>query len=223
MSDQRTSSPSPYLAARREWEERYGGYVSAAKSWKITAFISLLIALIASVGAIYLANQKEVVPYIVEIDKTGKVQQVQRANAADQITQDRIIKAQLSEFIGKIRNVVLDARLQRQNVMEAYVYLRKNTPAFTKITAFFRKNDPFTRAKKNTVFVEIVRILPLKEKAYQIEWKETVMDRKSGTTTNVYSYKVVVYISLAPPNNEGDILKNPIGLIINDLNWSKEI
>ena len=223
MSKKTKSIPSPYVAVRREWEERYGGYVSAAKAWKITTFISLTIALVATAGAIYLAGQKEVVPYIVEIDKTGLVQQVQQAGTVDQATQDKIITAQLASFVEKVRNVVLDIRIQRKNVYDAYVYLRKNTPAYTKVTQFYRKHDPFTRAKTETVFVEIVRIMPLKDKAYQIEWRETVMDRKTGQTKNVYNYKLIAYISLSPPSDEAAILKNPIGLIINDLNWSKEI
>ncbi len=223
MSEKTKSIPSPYLAARREWEERYGGFVSAAKAWKITTFVSLLIALVATAGAIYLAGQKEVVPYIVEIDKTGLVQHVQAAGTADQATQDKIITAQLASFVEKVRNVVLDIRIQRKNVYDAYVFLRRNTPAYTKVTQFYRKNDPFSRAKTETVFVEIVRIMPLKDKAYQIEWRETVMDRKTGQTKNVYNYKLIAYITLSPPSDEAAILKNPIGLVINDLNWSKEI
>ena len=107
--------------------------------------------------------------------------------------------------------------------MTVYVYLQKNTPAFTKITEFFRKNDPFERARTETVFTEIINILPLKENAYQVEWRETVMDRKTGKTKEVISYKLVAYTSVATPTSEADILKNPIGLIINDLNWSKEL
>ncbi len=223
MSKKTKSTPSPYLAARREWEERYGGFVAAAKAWKITTFVSLVIALVATAGAIYLAGQKEVVPYIVEIDKTGLVQQVQAAGTADQAIQDKIITAQLARFVELVRNVVLDIRIQRKNVYDAYVFLRKNTPAYTKVTQFYRKHDPFSRAKTETVFVEIVRIMPLKDKAYQIEWRETVMDRKTGQTKNVYNYKLIAYITLSPPADEAAILKNPIGLIINDLNWSKEI
>jgi type IV secretion system protein VirB5 len=223
MNKNKKSPASPYLDGRQEWEERYGSFVSSAKSWKITAFLSLSIALVSTVGAIYLASQKEVVPYIVEIDKTGLVQQTQRANTTDKATEDRIITAQLALFVEKVRNVVLDVRLQRKNVMDSYVYLQKNTPAFTKITEYFRKNDPFERARKETVFVEILRILPLKDKAYQVEWRETVMDRQTGQTNNTYNYKLVAYITLSPPDDEAAILKNPIGLIINDLNWSKEI
>ena len=214
---------SPYLDARREWEERYGYFVSSAHTWKITAFISLLIALIATIGAIYLATQKRVTPYIVEIDKIGSIVQVKRADTPDQATVQKIIIAQVAMFVEKARNIVLDARLQRQNVLDAYVFIQKNTPAYTKLTAFYQKNDPFVRARKETVFVEIINVLPLKDNAYQVEWRETVMDRQSGKTQKINNYKLIAYITLAAPNDVASIIKNPIGLIINDLNWSKEI
>ncbi len=223
MEKKLNSGPSPYLSGRREWEERYGDHVSSARNWRLVAFISLIIALIATGGAIYLAGKKEVVPYIVEVDRTGEIQQIQQATTTNNAIQEKMILASLARFVSKVRNVVLDAQMQRQNVLEAYVYLRKNTPAFTKITEFFQGNDPFIRAQRETVFIKIIRIMPLKDKAYQIEWKETIMDRKTGETTQEEKFKIVAFVTLSPPQSEEAILKNPIGLIINDLNWSKEI
>jgi type IV secretory pathway TrbF-like protein len=214
---------SPYLAARREWEERYGCFVSAAHSWKITATLSLIIALVATAGAIYLASQKKVTAYIVEIDKFGSIVQVQQSGTSDKATTKKVIIAQLAGFVKKFRDVSLDAQLQRQNVFDAYVFLQRNTPAFTKVTEFFKKNDPFERAKKETVFAEIISVLPLKDNAFQVEWRETIMDRQSGQTLSTSNYKLVAYTSMSPPTDEGNILKNPTGLIVNDLNWSKEI
>lgn len=217
------SEKSPYLDARREWEERYGNFVSSAHTWKIAAFISLLIALVATVGAIYLATQKTVTPYIVEVDKLGAIVQVKRADTPDQETIQKIIISQLATFVEKARDVVLDARLQRQNVLDAYVFIKKNTPAHTKLTDFYKKNDPFERAQTETVYIEIINVLSLKDNAYHVEWKETVMDRQSGQTQKVNNYKLITYITLATPNDVASIIKNPIGLIINDFNWSKEI
>lgn len=214
---------SPYLEARREWEERYGSYLSSAKTWRITAFVCLVTTLIATAGTICIAWQKEVTPYIVEVDKLGAILQVKRADTPNQATVQRVVTAQLADFVKKTRGVVLDARLQRENIFKVYAYLQKNTPAFTKVTGFFKANDPFERAKKETVFAEILNVLPLKDNAYQIEWRETVMDRQSGQTLTVTNYKLVAYTTVSPPNDEASILKNPMGLIINDLNWSKEI
>ena len=215
--------PNPYLDARREWNERYGSYVATARFSQVIAYTCTLIALVATAGAIWLAGQKEVKPYAVEIDGNGLIQNVRAIGEIDEATKAKIIKAQLTAFVEKCRDVVLDAQIQRKNVMDVYKYLHKNTPAFNKITEYFRKNDPFERARKETVFAEITRIMPLKDNAWQVEWRETVMDRKTGQALKTDNYKVIAYITISPPTDEAAIIKNPLGIIISDLNWSKEI
>jgi type IV secretory pathway TrbF-like protein len=44
----RVPETSPYLAARREWDERYGNLITRAKNWRIAAFLALLIATLES-------------------------------------------------------------------------------------------------------------------------------------------------------------------------------
>ena len=36
---------NPYLAARREWDERYGHLITRERNWRLMALISALIAL----------------------------------------------------------------------------------------------------------------------------------------------------------------------------------
>ena len=43
---------SPYLNARREWNERYGDYIQQAKTWRIVGLIGLLIGVISRGGTI---------------------------------------------------------------------------------------------------------------------------------------------------------------------------
>ena len=46
---------SPYLDARKEWDERYGSLISRANNWRRAAFVALLIALLETGGLIALA------------------------------------------------------------------------------------------------------------------------------------------------------------------------
>lgn len=221
--EQPKSTPSPYLDATRVWNERYGHHVASARSWRIATYLSLVAAIIATAGAIWLGGQKKVVPYAVEIDNAGLIQNVRVIGKIDKKIKVKIIKAQLAVFVEQFRNVVLDVQIQRKNVMGVYAYLRKNTPGFTKITEFYRENDPFERAAKETVFAEIIRIIPLQDNAWQVEWEEKIMDRQSGKLNKTINYKVIAYTTISPPKDDAAIIKNPLGLIITDLNWSKEI
>lgn len=137
--------PSPYIAARREWEERYGTEIGSKRKWQSVAIISLCIAAISLMGTVYLASTKEIQPYIVEVDKKGGILKVSAASKSDPSIEKKVISAQLAEFVRNVRSVIVDAHQQRTNVYQAYAFLRENTPANTKVTQFFRENDPFER------------------------------------------------------------------------------
>ncbi len=61
------SSPdtNPYLAARREWNERYGEYIAQARTWRVTALLALLVAAVSTSGLIWIASSSGIVPYVV--------------------------------------------------------------------------------------------------------------------------------------------------------------
>src|ERR1700757_4890064 len=62
---------NPYLAARREWDERYGEFITRARNWRTVAMISALAALLASGGMVWLSAKSHVVPFVVLIDSLG--------------------------------------------------------------------------------------------------------------------------------------------------------
>ena len=63
---------SPYLAARREWDERYGDLITRARNWRTMAALSSLVALVATAGMVWLSSQSHVVPFVVLVDNLGR-------------------------------------------------------------------------------------------------------------------------------------------------------
>ena len=63
---------SPYLAARREWDERYGDLITRAKNWRTMAAFCCLVALVATVGIVWLSARAHVVPFVVLVDNLGR-------------------------------------------------------------------------------------------------------------------------------------------------------
>src|SRR2546423_586010 len=55
-----------YIAARAEWNERYGSYIAQAYAWRLTALASLGVAFLAVAGVVWIGAQNRVVPYVVE-------------------------------------------------------------------------------------------------------------------------------------------------------------
>src|SRR2546423_1786287 len=89
---------SAYLAARREWDERYGDFITRAKNWRAIGFLCLIAALLQSAGLIALSMRSKTIPYVVAVDSLGH--QV-AAGAADEnfAPDDRLKRTALLEWI----------------------------------------------------------------------------------------------------------------------------
>ena len=74
-----------YLAARREWNERYGDYIAQANNWRLTAIAALAVAAVAVAGNVWQSAQSRVQPFVVEVDKLGDALAIQRADVASPI------------------------------------------------------------------------------------------------------------------------------------------
>ena len=63
---------NPYLAARREWDERYGEFITRARNWRTMAVISALVALVATGGMLWQSARSRVIPFVVLVDSLGR-------------------------------------------------------------------------------------------------------------------------------------------------------
>src|SRR5688500_7931182 len=63
---------NPYLIARREWDERYGNLITRARNWRLVAILCAAIALVQTVGMIWLSVRSKIVPYVVAVDSLGR-------------------------------------------------------------------------------------------------------------------------------------------------------
>lgn len=216
-----TTAENPYLAARQEWNERYGSYVRAASNWRIVGIVSLLMAVIGFSYALFQSTQVKLVPYIVEVDKLGSAvtagfpQQIEYADP-------RVIRATLANFISNLRSVTPDAVVQKQYIDRTYALLRSTDPATQKINDWFRANSPFERAKTMTISVEVSNIVALSDKTYQIDWTEYQRDRQ-GKETGTQRFRGIATVTLTPPQDEATIRLNPIGLYLKDFDWTAQL
>ena len=62
VPDAETGKFNPYLAARREWDERYGDLITRARNWRMAAFLALGVAVIETGGMVAHSMRSKVVP-----------------------------------------------------------------------------------------------------------------------------------------------------------------
>ncbi|MBZ9982582.1 MULTISPECIES: conjugal transfer protein TrbF [unclassified Mesorhizobium] len=217
----RTPPDNPYLAARQEWNERYGSYVKSASAWRVVGITGMTMAVIGFSYALYQSTRVKLVPYIVEVDKLGAAavagfpQQIEYADP-------RVVRAALGGFITSFRSITPDAVVQKQYIDRTYALLRTSDPATEKINSWFRGNSPFEKAKAATVAIEVNNVVALSNQSYQIDWTEFERNRK-GKETATRRFRGIATVTLTPPQDEEIIRLNPIGLYLRDFDWTAQL
>lgn len=218
------TAETPYMAARREWNERYGDYIASAHNWRMTAFFLALACLVLAGGMVYISTQARFTPYIVEVDNLGRVSHVA---TAEKITHDnpRVVKAMLTSFIINWRSVSPDTVIQKTATDRLYKFVPQGSPTLQKINSFYQDNSPYVLAQSMTVAIEPIGTpLPLSDQSWQVEWWETKRNL-AGAVMGRTRYKAVLQVKFSTPKDQNQALDldNPIGLYVTDIDWSQQI
>lgn len=215
------AQPSAYALGRMEWSDRMGDVIKQAAIWRAVAVGSLTVAGIAVSGLVYQASQVKLVPYVVEVDKlhaTLPIGPADRAAKAD----SRIVRAQLADFISDLRSVYLDAAAEQTAVRSAYAKIDQSSAAFQVVNEHMAANDPFKRAQRESVTVEVQSVLPLSPDTWRVEWVEVTRAR-DGTVTSSRPWSAAVTTKLQPPTTEAGLLNNPLGIYVTAISWSPRV
>ena len=221
MTPKTVHSENPYLAARKEWDERYGSLIKRAQHWRGAAVLALLVALTESVVILGAATRPKTVPYVIALDTLGRVVAsgaVERSSPVDQ----RMKTTALARWIQDLRGVTSDGLAQRTAIDRVYGMIGSGTAAQTLITEFYRANQPFERANKETVQVDVNTILPTTEHTFEIDWTETARD-PSGGVVSVARWKAILTVAVNQPTDENVLQMNPFGIYVMNINWSKVV
>lgn len=210
-----------YMAARREWNERYGEYIARERAWKKGFFIMAAITIICAFGMAYTASQSKFIPYIVQVDKLGATVAVQKADVAAK-PDKRIIRAQLASWIENVRSVYHDYGAEHRKIGYAYAMVRRTDRTFTMLNEYLTKHDPFERGKSEGVSVQISSVLPISGNTWQVQWTETVHNAK-GESLYSRDFQANITIDVQAPKDEETLLKNPMGIYVTNYDWSERL
>lgn len=210
---------NPYLDAKREWLERYGNYISQKRNWQIIAVLSAIISLICVIFLGYSTTQNKLIPYVIEVDKLGNTSKVGIVQNID-LKNPNVIKYSLNTFIYSWRSVWGDVENQRKFIFDAYAYLEPNSKAFNFINEEYREKNPFKQVSKENVRVKVKSIVPQNADTWQVEWEEETRNLKEEIISQI-TYRGFFQVKQIVPTTEEQILKNPLGIFIFDLNYAK--
>ena len=212
---------NPYLAARYEWNERYGSYARAATAWRTIGLVSMTMAVIGFGYALYQSTQVKLVPYIVEVDQLGN-SAAGGFPAQIEYADERVVRSMLGQWVTNFRSITPDTVVQTGYINRTYAMLRRQDPSTEKVNAWFRNSSPFDQAREKTVSVEINNVVALSNQSYQIDWTEIERDRQ-GRELRTRRWRGVATVTLSPPQDEAIIRLNPIGLYLADFDWTAQL
>jgi type IV secretory pathway TrbF-like protein len=209
---------TPYQAAQQLWDERIGSSRVQAKNWRTMAFGSLGLAFTAAAGLIYQVGRSTLTPYVIEVDAAGEVRPIGPALEAYHLS-DAQIAYHLGHFIRNVRAVPLDPIVLRESWLEAYDYASPR--AAQTLNEYARASDPFGRMGQASVAVEIVSIVRASENSFQVRWIER--QYVNGSLDSTERWTAILSILLAPPHDITRLRKNPLGIYVDGLDWSREL
>lgn len=215
----RTPEPeTPYQRAGQLWDERIGSARVQARNWRLMAFGGLFLTTGLSAALVWQSMQSRVVPYVVEVDRLGEARAVAPAEAEYEPT-DPQIAWHLAEFISNVRSVSLDPVLMRANWLSAYDFVTPRGALF--LGEYAREAQPFADVGRRTVSVQVTSVVRASDSSFQIEWIETEYER--GSLAGRSRWTAILTVVVRPPKSADTIRKNPLGLFIDAIDWSREL
>ncbi|WP_024881534.1 conjugal transfer protein TrbF [Methylosinus sp. LW3] len=215
----RTPEPeTPYQKAAQVWDERIGSARAQAYNWRLIAFGNLFLAGGFAAALVWQGARGSIVPWVVEIDKLGEAQAVAPA-IADYKPTDPQIAWHLARFIEYVRSIPADPIIVRQNWLKAYDFVTDK--GALALNDYARANDPFAKIGQVQVAVDVSSVIRASDDSFRIAWTERRYENASLAATERWT--AILSIIVQPPRDPERLRKNPLGLFIHAVNWSKEL
>lgn len=215
----RTPEPeTPYHKAGQVWDDRIGAARVQARNWRLAFFGCLVLSGGLATGLVWQSLRGTVTPWVVQIDRLGQAQAVGPATAAYRPT-DPQIAWYLARFISEVRGIPADPVVLRQNWLDAYNYVTDR--GALALNDYARTSDPFGKLGKMQVAVEIASVIRASNESFRVEWVERRY--VDGALAATERWSAILTIVVATPTDAERLRKNPLGIYIHALNWSREL
>src|SRR6266576_4107172 len=209
---------TPYQKAAQVWDERIGSARVQASNWRLMAFGCLFLSGGLAASLVWQSTQGTVTPWVVEVDRLGQAQSVSPANPFYQPT-DPQIAFHLARFIEDVRGLPADAVVLRQGWLRAYDFTTDRGAAA--LNDYARTNDPFANLGKLQISVEVSSVIRASPGSFRVAWIQRLYENGSLSATERWT--AILTVAVDTPRDADRLRKNPLGVYVNAINWSKEL
>lgn len=212
-----TPVATPYQKAGQVWDERMGLSLAHARNWRRMAFANLAIAGFLGAGWWMQSQQAVVRPFVVEVSQWGQTQRITALDGRYEPTEAQVGHA-LASWIRAVRAKSVDPVVIRQNWLSAYDFVTPRAAGF--LNAWAQTHDPFAEIGREAVNVEVLNVVRRSARTYDLQWRETRF--VNGQQAAQTRWRALITFKLDPPKTEAELLKNPLGLRIEDVSWTPD-
>ena len=209
---------TPYQKAAQVWDKRIGAARVQAKNWRLMAFGCLVLSAGLAGGLVWQAARGTIMPWVVEVDRSGQAQAIAPANAFHQPT-DPQIAFHLARFIEDVRGLPTDGIVLRQGWLRAYEFTTDRGAAA--LNDYARANDPFVKLGKIQISVEVSSVIRASPESFRVAWIERRYE--NGQLAATERWTAIVTVVIETPRDADRLRKNPLGVYVNAISWSKEL
>ncbi|MGL4556408.1 MAG: conjugal transfer protein TrbF, partial [Afipia sp.] len=138
---------------------------------------------------------------------------------ADYKPTDGQIAWHLARFIEQVRSIPVDPIIVRQNWLTAYDFVTDR--GAIALNDYARTNDPFTKVGKIQIAIDVSSVIRASRDSFRIAWVERRYENGSLAATERWT--AILTIVIETPRDAEKLRRNPLGVFIHALNWSKEL
>jgi type IV secretion system protein VirB5 len=208
---------TPYQKAAQVWDERMGTARVQARNWRLMAFGCLIMSAGLAAALVWQSTRGSIVPWVVEIDRLGAAQAVAPATENYEPT-DAQIAWHLARFVENVRQVPADPIVLRQNWLRAYDFTTDR--GALALNDYARENDPFASVGEVQVAVEISSVIRASDDSFRVAWSERRYE--NGRLDRTERWTAILTVTVQPPRDAERLRKNPLGIFVRAINWSRE-
>lgn len=209
---------TPYQRAAQAWDERIGSARVQARSWRYAFFGALGLSGMLAGGLIWQNARGTIVPWVVEVDKLGAARSVAPADAGFDPS-DPQIAFHLARFVEHVRAIPDDPVVVRENWLSAYDFTSDRGAAA--LNDYARRNDPFALIGREQVAVDVTSVIRASPGSFRVAWIERRY--RDGALSETSRWTAILGVAIQPPTDPDALTRNPLGVFVTSLNWSKEL
>jgi len=124
----------------------------------------------------------------------------------------------LPKFIENVRGISLAPVLMRHDWLSAYDFTTTRGSQF--LGDYARVADPFAKIGERTVPVQVTSVVRASDRSFRVKWDEAAYEHRSEADSSHWTGILTI---LTKPAVSADALrKNPLGIYIDAVDWSRE-